>query len=140
MKQITSISVQQTQALAQKLARSKKRIFALSGDLGSGKTTFVQGFAKGLEIKDKIISPTFVLIRQHPIPHSKKILFHVDLYRLENQKELKGLGLSELSQNSNNIILIEWAQKAKKFLPKNTTWIFFETIDENKRKIKISSK
>lgn len=124
MKKFISESAAQTQQIAADLAKqSKSRVYALSGELGAGKTTFVQGFAKGLGIKDKIISPTFVLIRQHAIPDTKKILYHVDLYRLENGVDLKSLGLEEICSDPNNIILIEWAEKSRQLLPKDAVKI-----------------
>lgn len=128
----------ETKKLAQKIARKfKKGVIALSGDLGAGKTTFVQGFAKGLGIKEKIISPTFVVIRQHKIPKSKYTLHHVDLYRMEDIDDLRMLGLEEILSNPSNIVLIEWAEKAKKLLPESTVRIKFEVIHGNKRKIVI---
>ena len=91
-------------------------VIALEGELGAGKTTFVQGFAKGLKIQDKIISPTFVLIRQHQIPKTERTLYHIDLYRLENTKNIEELGIKELLKTSQDIVLIEWADKIKKHL------------------------
>lgn len=124
MEKITSKSATETKQIAADLAKKNKgNIYALSGPLGAGKTTFVQGFAKGLGIKDKIISPTFVLIRQHAIPDTTKTLYHIDLYRLENIKDLKSLGLEEVLTNPNAIILIEWAENARQLLPKNTVKI-----------------
>lgn len=135
-----SNSKKETEQIAENLAKSfKDGVIALKGELGAGKTIFAQGFAKGLKIKEKIISPTFVLIRQHIIPKSTNFLFHADLYRLENITDIQHLGLKDLWADSNNIVLIEWAEKIKKELPKNTTWIFLEKIDENKRKITIKT-
>lgn len=126
--------------LAQQLAQSKKNvILALTGELGAGKTIFVQGFARGLEIKEKIISPTFVLIRQHKIPLTEKTLYHIDLYRLDETSDFKGLGLEELLLNPNNIVLIEWAEKVKKLLPKNTVWISIKEVKENQRVILVKN-
>ena len=133
MQKFVTYSENETRKLAQEFAHKfKKGVIALTGDLGAGKTTFVQGFAKGLGIKEKIISPTFVLIRQHKIPNSKYILYHVDLYRLENIDDLKMLGLDEILSNPNNIVLIEWAEKAKKLMPTNAIWIKFKDIDGTK--------
>lgn len=113
----------ETKKIAAKIAKENllagRNIFALTGELGAGKTIFAQGVAKGLDIKEKIISPTFVLIRQHKIPQSEKVLYHIDLYRVEDTN----LGLEEILSDPNNIILIEWAQKAEKILPKNTVKI-----------------
>lgn len=119
-------------------ANFKSGVIALEGELGAGKTTFVQGFAKGLGIKEKIISPTFVLIRQHKIlPAGRQVLYHIDLYRIEN---LNGLGLEEILKDPENIALIEWAEKIKDLLPKDTVKISFKISDVNIRKISISKK
>lgn len=140
MEEYITKSADETRLLAKKLAQwINHGVIALTGDLGAGKTTFVQGFAKGLGIKDKIISPTFVLMRSHKIPKSKKILFHIDLYRLEKISQFKDIGIEELLNDLNHLILIEWAEKIKKILPKNTTWINFKSLDENTRKIDINS-
>lgn len=116
--------------------KSQGGVIALIGDLGSGKTTFTQGFAEALGIKDKINSPTFTLIRQHQLPGSERTLYHLDLYRLEevNPDEL---GLSDLFNEQNNIILIEWAEKLADKLPKNALIIKFKHLAENTREITI---
>ena len=107
---------------------------ALKGDLGSGKTTFVQGLAKGLDVKENITSPTFVILNLHK---SKKglQLAHFDLYRLNNERDLEGIGATDYLGKDKIISVIEWPERAKKLLPKNTIWITFEHIDENRRKI-----
>src|SRR3989339_1458706 len=134
MGQFISSSEKETKQIAGRLARQITRgVIALSGELGAGKTTFVQGFAKGLGIKEKIISPTFVLIRQHQIPKTKKVLYHIDLYRLENIESLKQLGIEEICSYSNNIILIEWADKIEKILPADTLKISIAKIENTKR-------
>jgi len=142
VKTYISKSPEETKKFAMDLANKfPKGVIALSGELGSGKTTFVQGFAEGLGIKEKIISPTFVLIRQHPIPKTKKnlpagrqALFHIDLYRLESV-DVEILGIDEIIRNPNNIVLIEWAEKIKHLLPKNTYWILLEVVEDNTRTI-----
>lgn len=138
MKQYLTYSEKETKSLAKKLAKNfKDGVIGLFGELGAGKTMFTQGFAKGLGIKEKIISPTFVLIRQHKIPNTEKKLFHIDLYRLENTDEIKFLGLEEIWPDPKNIILVEWADKIKKILPKNTIKITIEKLEGNKRLITI---
>lgn len=128
MKQYISYSENETKKIASKLARKiKANVIALSGELGAGKTIFVQGFAKALGIKEKIISPTFVLIRQHKIPNTKNTLYHIDLYRLENNIDIKQLGINEIISNPDNLVLIEWAEKLAE-LPKGTLKI---TIQKN---------
>lgn len=140
MQKYISHSENETKQIAEDLAKKTKgHIFALTGELGAGKTTFVQGFAKGLGIQEKIISPTFVLIRQHQIPKSSKTLYHIDLYRLENKDEFKNLGLEELLNESDHLLLIEWADKIKYLLPKNTIWVYFRRLTENQREIIVKS-
>ena len=108
-------------------------VIALSGDLGSGKTTFVQGLAEGLGV-ERIISPTFILMRSYK---GEKDLYHLDLYRLEGNvsQELESLGVSDFWEKKENVVLIEWAEKAREILPKDTIWIKFEYIDDEKRRI-----
>ncbi len=138
MAKIITKSEKETKNLAAKLAKELKgRIIALSGELGAGKTTFVQGFAKGLGIKEKIISPTYILIRQHQIPNSTKNLFHIDLYRLEEKSDILSLGLEEIFSDSNNIVVIEWAEKLET-LPKNAFKIKIHKIAKDKRRIEIN--
>ena len=132
MENYQSNSEQETKLIAEKLAKeTKSHIFALFGELGAGKTIFVQGFAKGVGIKDKIISPTFVLIRQHKIPGTTKVLYHIDLYRLENTTNLKELGLEEIWSNPGNYVLIEWAEKISE-LPKNAIRISIQKQGDNR--------
>ncbi len=136
----TSKSAEETQKIAGKIAAKFKEnggIIALTGQLAAGKTTFTQGFAKALGIKDKIISPTFVLMRQHPVPGTKQWLFHIDLYRLSENPNIKELGLDEMFNNPNAIILIEWAEKIANQLPEGITKITFEKTGETKRKITV---
>lgn len=119
----------------------KVRVIALYGELGAGKTTFVQGLAKGLGIKRRIISPTFVIIRQYKVsPARCNTFYHIDLYRIESEREVKELGLDEILNNPRNIIAIEWAEKMGNLLPENRIDIKFEYRNEGKRKIIINSK
>ena len=112
------------------------------GDLGSGKTTFVQGLIKGLGIKKRIISPTFILVRHYEIPstlNSRGVrnIYHVDLYRLEGniKEQLQELGFDEIISDNCNIVLVEWADKATEVFPSNTIWMEFENAGGDKRKI-----
>jgi tRNA threonylcarbamoyladenosine biosynthesis protein TsaE len=124
-------------------------ILALSGDLGSGKTTFIQGLAKGLGIKQRIISPTFIILRTYDIKQTTKnnglktenrklkTFYHIDLYRLEDniKNELKNLGMGEIMSDPTNVVAIEWAERAKDYLPKSTKWIRFEHLGGDRRRI-----
>lgn len=136
----SSSSAEQTQQIGSDFAQQFKQkggIIALSGDLGAGKTTFTQGFARGLGIEDKIISPTFVLIRQHIIPDTKRTLFHIDLYRFETDIDIVSTGLKEIMEDPNNVVLIEWAEKIANQLSKDIIKINIKKIGENSREIEI---
>lgn len=117
----------------------KAFVVALEGELGSGKTTFLQGFAKGLGIREKILSPTFVILKKFRLPSPKfQWFYHIDCYRIEKAKELLILGFKEVISEPQNIVVIEWAEKIKKILPENILKIKFKFVDEKKRKIKIA--
>jgi tRNA threonylcarbamoyladenosine biosynthesis protein TsaE len=110
----------------------------LSGDLGSGKTTFVQSVAKFFGIKNHVTSPTFVLQKKYPIDSKEsdfKNLIHIDAYRLENSQDLLSLGWEEIKNNPENIIFIEWPEKVSEVLPKDIKMIKFKFIDENVREV-----
>lgn len=139
MKTVTS-SALQTQQLAQKIAPKYRggAIIALEGPLGAGKTVFAQGFAQGLGVTKRLLSPTFILIREYPLPGKKEgRLFHIDLYRLNNNLQIQELGLNEILANPQNITLIEWAEKLEPNAVKNITKVRITPISENKREIEI---
>ena len=131
-------SSEETKLLAEKLTQQLNPgdFVAFYGNLGSGKTTFIQGLAKGLGIQRRITSPTFIILRHYKI--EKGLFYHIDLYRIETLKDLLGLGINEVLEDRTNIIAVEWAEKMGKLLPKKRLDINFEYIDENKREIKIT--
>lgn len=112
----------QTMALAQAFAASLKggEILALEGDLGAGKTVFARGLAKALGIKQKINSPTFVIMKVYKGQlEKKKINFcHIDAYRLQTAKDLEAIGALDYFSDPKSLVLIEWAEKIKKIIPK----------------------
>lgn len=99
--------------------------------MGAGKTTFVQGLASGLNIKGRINSPTFIIMRDYGN------LCHVDLYRIEEnlKEEIENLGLLDIIREKKSIVVIEWAERIKDLLPVNTKWVNIKVLDENRRKI-----
>ena len=101
-------------------------IIGLKGNLGSGKTTFIQGFARGLGIKNRITSPTFIIFRHYQIKKKNRAhLFHMDAYRIKKLSELKHLGFEEIISLPKSIVLVEWPEKIKRALPKKTRWLEF---------------
>ncbi len=142
MKKIITKSFKETQQLGLELAKALKggEVLALHGDLGSGKTTFMQGLAKGLGIKRNIISPTFIIMRTYEVADSPiQNLFHVDLYRIASEKDVEGLGLLELIGERENIVAIEWPEKIESILPKDRIDIYFEYLEDDERSITFSS-
>ena len=129
---ITTTSEKETQRFGQGFVRHLKggEVIGLIGELGSGKTTFVKGLAKGLGIKELITSPTFVLLKDYGK------LVHIDLYRLKKPSEIKTLGLEDYLGRPDKICVIEWAERIKKYLPKKTKFIEFDFVNEKTRKIK----
>lgn len=143
LKYLTTSSIQ-TKKLGEILAketlktRIKKTalIFGLEGDLGGGKTTFLQGFAKGLGIKQKILSPTFVIIKRFQIPGSRfQNFYHIDCYRVEKTKEILDLGFKKIILNPKNIVVIEWSDRIKKILPADIIILKFKFINEKTREV-----
>jgi tRNA threonylcarbamoyladenosine biosynthesis protein TsaE len=104
-------------------------IITLQGDLGAGKTTFVQGFYKSLDIQRIPASPTFILMRRTAMPrrHREKSgfknIYHVDAYRIKNPKDMHVLGFKEFLADPTNLFLIEWPERLKGILPKKRTTI-----------------
>jgi tRNA threonylcarbamoyladenosine biosynthesis protein TsaE len=111
-------------------------VVALSGELGTGKTCFTQGIARGLGVSDKyeITSPTFTLANEYP---GRIKLYHLDIYRLAGIGDLRDIGYEEFFDGK-GVVVIEWAEKVRDTLPRETLWTFIEHRGENERKIKIS--
>jgi tRNA threonylcarbamoyladenosine biosynthesis protein TsaE len=139
MKKLKSFSLNDTKKIGAKLAKIKTKnaiVVALFGDLGSGKTTLIKGFLFALGIRKKIISPTFILMRKFHLKKFNKNVYHLDLYRILKNKDLKILNLDELIKDSQNILLIEWPQKILKKLPPQTIKLYFKHGNkENEREI-----
>jgi len=134
-KSIQSDSLQATRKIAKELGstilkekqRNRALVLALKGELGAGKTSFVQGLAKGLKIKENVLSPTFLIIKKYKILNTR-YLYHIDCYRLKGPKDLVQLGWEEIIQDSNNIVAVEWADHIKSIIPKDAVWISFSHI------------
>lgn len=136
--EIESEDAGQTFALGFSIGRQAEDgdVFALSGELGSGKTCFTGGLARGLGIGEDyaITSPTFTLINEYP---GRCRLYHCDVYRLQGSGELEGLGFDEYLSGK-GVMAIEWAEKILDALPPDVISVWFIYVDENRRKIRIS--
>lgn len=146
MKEFITKNSKETGRLAQVLAKELSRkapkdgalVIGLEGELGAGKTTFIKAFAKGLGIKEKVLSPTFVLMKIYKIKSSNyQFLIHIDAYRLKDHRDLLPLGIKDILNDPKNIVLIEWSDRVEKVLPKKYVKIHFDHVDGNTRKITI---
>lgn len=146
--ELVSKSAEETQKIAEDLAKeilaqknkeNSALVLALEGELGAGKTTFTQGFAKGLKVGDKITSPTFVIFKIYPLRIKSffRQMIHVDCYRLKDHKELAAIGFKDEIRNKGNIILIEWSDRVQELLPRKYIKIHIDHISEQERKIVI---
>ena len=128
-------SPEETKQLAANLVDELKpgSVLALHGDLGSGKTCFVQGLAEALEVRSIVNSPTFTIINEY---RGRLRLNHVDLYRLKSEADVFGIGLEELLEGD-GITAIEWPEVFLQLLPEDTIHVYFEFVDVNRRRIKI---
>ena len=114
-------------------------IVALSGELGSGKTTFVKMFAKALGVEESVTSPTFVIEKIYKLTGSDfERLIHIDAYRFERVQEIEVLGWRELIEEPTNLICIEWPERVPAAIPEGAIIISFTSIDETMRDIDIS--
>jgi len=133
-RELITSSADETEKAAERYAAGLKRgdCVALSGSLGSGKTTFVKGLAKGLGIREVVKSPTFNLLHVHS--GARLALYHFDLYRLE-ESDLEELGFTEYIFETDGVAVLEWADRVRSGLPPKTRWVHFQYVDENRRKI-----
>lgn len=113
-------------------------VVALTGELGAGKTHFIKGLASGVGVKKSryLSSPSFTLVNEYP---GRVCFYHIDLYRLETEKEAADLGLEEYVQGG-GITVIEWADRIPSLLPDEILWIKIEYAGENSRRIEIAGK
>ena len=132
---ITSRSIEDTMELAENIESEKfpGMIICLDGELGSGKTVFVKGFAKSLGIEENITSPTFNIVKEYQI--GEMPLYHMDVYRLEDNDD--SIGFDDYF-NSNGISIIEWSELIEDSLPEERLDIKFKVIDEDTRIIKLT--
>jgi len=113
-------------------------VFGLVGELGAGKTHFVQGAATVFGIKRNITSPTFVLMKKYDISKGEsKTMYHIDCYRLDSSRDILDLGWSKIILDQGSIVFVEWAEKIKSILPRDAMLIFIKDLGGEKREITI---
>jgi tRNA threonylcarbamoyladenosine biosynthesis protein TsaE len=138
-REITTNSPEETIAFGRTLTEllSPPKLVLLRGDLGAGKTTLVKGIAAGFEAAEEedVTSPTFTLVHEYRGPRAN--LYHVDLYRIDTQRELETLGLDDL-RSDNSILLIEWGEKFPRLVRERDVEISLERDGENGRRVRIT--
>ena len=132
-------SEEETIALGERLARvlPPRGVVLLTGNLGAGKTTLAKGIVSGLKAApaEEVSSPTFTLIHEY----GNGRVYHVDLYRLEEPRELATLGLEELFERD-ALVLIEWGERFSRFLPAQRTEIRIRAVDRDEREIEVTER
>jgi len=108
-------------------------VIALYGELGSGKTCFVKGVARGLDVSLPVKSPSFAIINEYP---GEVPLFHIDFYRVEKSAEVEDIGWEEYL-NTGGIVIIEWAERVKNMLPPRRIDVYFKVLSNTARRLKI---
>ena len=139
LREVTTNSAEETVALGRTLVDllTPPKLVLLRGDLGAGKTTLVKGIAAAFDAasEDDVTSPTFTLIHEYRGPSAA--LYHIDLYRIDTQRELDTLALDDL-RSDNSILLIEWGEKFPRFVRERDLEISLEHTGESARRIRIA--
>jgi tRNA threonylcarbamoyladenosine biosynthesis protein TsaE len=135
-----SHSEEQTRDVGRRLAERLRgsEFVALSGPLGAGKTQFVKGLAAGLGVPpdEPVVSPTFVLVREYA---GRLKLYHIDAYRLRDAAELAALGVEEMRQAADAVVVVEWADRVAEGVPADALWIEFEHVGPGERRIRLGA-
>jgi tRNA threonylcarbamoyladenosine biosynthesis protein TsaE len=133
--EIVTASADETEAAGERLGRSLQpgAVVALTGELGAGKTCFVQGLVRGLGAPVRATSPTFVLVNQY---RGRVLVHHVDAYRTDSMTELMDLGLLDL-MGGDDVTLIEWADKLEPLLPPDAIRVHIAGVGDEPRTITI---
>ena len=117
-------------------ATANYKVFALQGDMGAGKTTFVHAVCTAIGVKDNMSSPTFSIINEY-VSITGQVIYHIDLYRLKDKQEALQAGVEDCLF-SNNICFVEWPDKAPNIFPDNTLNVSIDVVDMKTRKLKIN--
>ncbi len=131
---LESASPDDTRAIGERLGRALRTgdVVLLSGELGAGKTLFVQGLARGLGFDGPVSSKSFVLMGEYA---GREKLYHADLYRLDEPEQVQDLGLDEMT--SDGVLAVEWPERAGDFLPEEHLRLHFEVTGEETRRLHV---
>ncbi len=128
---------EQTRRLGSRLGQLLQggEVICLEGPLGAGKTVLAQGIGRGWGATEPIISPSFVLIREHRRPADNQRFLHVDFYRLEKAEEAWGLGLQDWMEDPQIVTVVEWPERALSVLPEERLWVRLEFAGQGRRRL-----
>lgn len=118
------------------LAYADKKVIAIEGKMGAGKTTFIQALCEAKKVEDLVGSPTFSLINEYRFPDG--IIYHLDLYRLKDDEEALRAGIEDCLY-SGEICLVEWPERAPGIFPPGTLHLLIEVLDKTRRKIRVTA-
>ena len=132
---VTTHCEEETEALGERLAKCLHAgaVVALYGDLGAGKTAFVRGMARGLDIRESVTSPTFTIVNEYP---GDPALFHFDMYRLRSAEELYGIGWEDYLDR-NGICVTEWSERIEEALPEDAVRVTIRRLSDTERSVAI---
>ncbi len=137
-----SFSLEQVKEFATRFWKHHKNatVFAFHGAMGVGKTTFIHALCDVKKVKDTVGSPTFSIINEYAYEEKgvEKMIYHIDLYRLENEEEALRAGVEDCLY-SDHTCLVEWPEKAPGIFPDNTIHVFMELVDSETRRLKIGN-
>lgn len=132
--------------VARAILRERKRrslVVLLEGELGSGKTTFAQGFVRELSGRTRVLSPTFLLMKEYPLMSEEErgrgVLYHFDWYRVADRREVEGIGWKSILADPRNIVLVEWPERAPGLLGKDAVKILFFHKSATERVVRVPS-
>lgn len=142
MKTVITTRPEETAALAEELAKTMKggEVIALYGDLGAGKTTFAQAFAKALGVRERVQSPTFILMHEHRLKKEggPAVFLHADAYR-GDATQFRGVGFDEYLGRPDAVTLVEWAERVEELLPDDAVRIRFRHLGEDRREVTLGA-
>ena len=133
-----NFSLNEIETTAKKLLAqaSNYKVFAIDGEMGAGKTTFIHSLCEAMGVTDVVTSPTFSIINEYKTKNGQTV-YHMDLYRIKDENEAITAGVEDCLY-SGNICLVEWPEKAAGIFPDDTLHISISSVDDNTRKLKIN--
>ncbi len=136
---LVSRSVEETEHFARRLAQilPPGSVIALQGDLGAGKTVFSRGFAAGMGITEPVSSPTYTIVQEYPLPGGKGMLYHLDLYRIENVGSALAFGVDEFLDDPASTALLEWPERIEGIIPDSALWVTIRHLSDSEREITV---